>query len=101
MFAYTLLDGHNDSAEDAAHLAALCTAFTQAHGVRPRLSLCTFNAADGLRFRRSPRLEAFRQQLQAHGLGSIVRYSGGSDVGAACGQLACGSRRAQRAPASG
>ena len=43
-------------------------------------------------FARSPadRLEAFRAVLRAQGVGSIVRYSGGGDVSAACGQLATG-----------
>jgi 23S rRNA (adenine2503-C2)-methyltransferase len=39
-------------------------------------------------FTRSPRLGAFRDVLSAAGLASHRRYSGGSDVAAACGQLA-------------
>ena len=34
------------------------------------------------------RIEAFREVIRGRGLGAIVRYSGGGDVGAACGQLA-------------
>jgi 23S rRNA (adenine2503-C2)-methyltransferase len=87
MFAYTLLAGHNDGDEDAAALAALCERFRARAGIRPRLSLIPFNAfADG-GFARSERLEPFRVILRARGLGAIVRYSGGGDVGAACGQL--------------
>jgi 23S rRNA (adenine2503-C2)-methyltransferase len=47
-------------------------------------------------FARSARLEASRAVLSAAGVGSIVRYSGGGDVGAACGQLARAQDQAQR-----
>ncbi len=42
-------------------------------------------------FTRSSRLGAFRDVLSAAGLASHRRYSGGSDVAAACGQLAATS----------
>lgn len=90
MFAYTLLAGENDTVSDAEALAALIQAFIDAHGARPRLSLIPYNTiADGP-FQRSSieRLDAFRAALRAKKIGSIVRYSGGGDVGAACGQLA-------------
>ena len=89
MWAVTLLDGVNDGAADAAALADRARAFHAATGVRPRISLLDYNAiGDGDRFRRSPRMPAFRDVLSAAGLASHRRYSGGSDVGAACGQLA-------------
>jgi 23S rRNA (adenine2503-C2)-methyltransferase len=90
MFAYTLLAGHNDGDEDAAALANLCARFRARFGVGPRLSLIPFNAFASdppARFARSDRLDAFRAVLHARGVGTIVRYSGGGDVGAACGQL--------------
>ena len=87
MFAFTLLAGKNDRDEDAAALAALVLGFGRDHGVRPRLSLIPFNRFDGNDFERSDRLSAFRDALSARGVPSIVRYSGGGDVGAACGQL--------------
>src|SRR5262249_61191859 len=87
MFAYTLLEGHNDGDEDAARLADLVLSFARAHGVRPRLSLIPFNDFAGAGFARSPRLGAFRGGPAGRGAHSIVRYSGGGDVGAACGQL--------------
>lgn len=90
MFAYTLLAGHNDADEDAAHLAGLVTGFAARHGVRPRLSLIPFNTFDGTTFDRSARLVAFRDALARGGAPAIVRYSGGGDVGAACGQLVAG-----------
>jgi 23S rRNA (adenine2503-C2)-methyltransferase len=104
MLAYTLLAGHNDGDDDAAALADLCERFRARFGVGPRLSLIPFNAitmedpervphtppgdVGGQAFTRSERLEAFRATFRARGLGTIVRYSGGGDVGAACGQLA-------------
>jgi 23S rRNA (adenine2503-C2)-methyltransferase len=91
MWAYTLLAGLNDGDEDAHALAGLAAAFAERWGVRPRLSLIPYNEVAPLegRFGRSSdaRLEAFRAALRARGIGSIVRYSGGGDVGAACGQL--------------
>jgi 23S rRNA (adenine2503-C2)-methyltransferase len=88
MLAYTLIEGQNDTLEDAAALADLCARFRAEHGVGARLSLIPYNAVEGAGFARSPRMEAFRDVFRARGLGTIVRYSGGGDVGAACGQLA-------------
>ncbi|MEZ4293832.1 MAG: radical SAM protein [Polyangiaceae bacterium] len=93
MFAYTLLAGHNDGDEDAMHLAELVKDFARAHGVRPRLSLIPFNDFETSPFERSPRLTEFRDALIANGVFPIVRYSGGGDVGAACGQLVTLRRR--------
>jgi 23S rRNA (adenine2503-C2)-methyltransferase len=92
MFAYTLLAGRNDADEDAAALADLCKRFAAENGQRPRLSLIPYNSIDTSGgtdpFLPSDRLEAFRLALLSQGVGAIVRYSGGGDVGAACGQLA-------------
>ncbi len=88
MFAYTLLDGENDADDDATALADLVVAFIEKHGVSPRLSLIPYNTIGDDAFTRSRRLDDFRAVLRARKVGTIVRYSGGSDVGAACGQLA-------------
>jgi 23S rRNA (adenine2503-C2)-methyltransferase len=92
MFAYTLLANENDSDEDAIALADVCRAFATSHGVRPRLSLIPYNSiassGEADPFAPSERLDAFRATLLSRGVGAIVRYSGGGDVGAACGQLA-------------
>jgi 23S rRNA (adenine2503-C2)-methyltransferase len=89
MWAVTLLAGVNDGDGDARALAERALAFRVAAGVRPRISLVDYNAiGDGDRFARSPRMPAFRDVLSAAGLASHRRYSGGSDVAAACGQLA-------------
>ncbi|HEY0481336.1 MAG TPA: radical SAM protein [Kofleriaceae bacterium] len=89
MWAVTLLDGVNDGGADADALAARAIGFHAATGVRPRISLLDYNPIGGDdRFGRSPRMAAFRDVLSAAGLASHRRYSGGSDVAAACGQLA-------------
>ncbi len=89
MWAVTLLDGVNDGAADAHALADRARAFHAATGARPRISLLDYNAIGaGDPFQRSPRMPAYRDVLSAAGLASHRRYSGGSDVGAACGQLA-------------
>ncbi len=89
MFAYTLLAGRNDGEDDAEALATLARTFAERTGVRPRLSLIPYNdIGDGV-FERTDdgTLARFRDRLIARGVGAIVRYSGGGDVGAACGQL--------------
>ncbi|MBM4360750.1 MAG: radical SAM protein [Deltaproteobacteria bacterium] len=90
MWAYTMLASRNDDDDAAQALARKLLAFTERVGVRPRLSLIPWNPVDGIAFERSASeaLERFREVLRAHGVGSIVRYSGGGDVAAACGQLA-------------
>ncbi|MCE9571750.1 MAG: radical SAM protein [Deltaproteobacteria bacterium] len=91
MWAVTLLDGVNDSDDDARALAERVRAFHAATGQRPRLSIIPFNSlgADDP-FQRAPleRERAFRGVLADAGLPSHKRYSGGGDVAAACGQLA-------------
>lgn len=86
LWAVTLLGGVNDSDDDARALAARARAFAEAAGVMPRISIIAYNAigADDP-FERSSREAEYRAAL---GLPSHRRYSGGADVGAACGQLA-------------
>jgi len=96
LFAYTLLAGQNDSPDDARALAALVLDFGARYGRRPRLSLIAYNAigGDDPYLRTAPPVEEqFRQALIAAGVIPTHRYSGGSDVGAACGQLAGRSNR--------
>jgi 23S rRNA (adenine2503-C2)-methyltransferase len=99
MWALTLLDGVNDSTADAEALASRALAFQAATGVRPRISLLDYNPIGaGDPFVRSPRMPAFRAVLSAAGLPSHRRYSGGSDVAAACGQLVGTEQGATQAP---
>jgi 23S rRNA (adenine2503-C2)-methyltransferase len=92
MWAVTLLAHVNDTPEDARALARMAGDFTARTGVRPRISVIPYNAIDVAGrdpyLRAEPaREEAFRQTMRDHGAPSHKRYSGGSDVGAACGQL--------------
>jgi 23S rRNA (adenine2503-C2)-methyltransferase len=89
MWAVTLLDGINDSDEDAHALADKARWFEAQTGRRPRISVIEYNAiGDDDPFMRSRRLVEYRDAL---GMPSHRRYSGGGDVGAACGQLAARS----------
>jgi 23S rRNA (adenine2503-C2)-methyltransferase len=88
MWAVTLLDGVNDSEADARALVARARAFEAATRIRPRISIVAYNPIGDDAFRRSPREATFRAVLAAAELPSHRRYSGGADVGAACGQLA-------------
>jgi len=91
MWAYTLLEGVNDTQEDAEALARRAIEFTERYGKRPRISLIPYNSiGDDDPFSRSSdaREATFRDVLSAAGVPAIKRYSGGGDVAAACGQLA-------------
>jgi 23S rRNA (adenine2503-C2)-methyltransferase len=91
MWAMTLLAGVNDSPDDARALAERAHAFATTTGVRPRISLLAYNPIGGDDpFARASdaAMAAFRGVLADAGLASHRRYSGGSDIAAACGQLA-------------
>ena len=88
MWALTLLDGRNDSDDHARALAERAKRFAEAAGVRPRISIIPFNAFPGDPFVRSTSHARFRDALFRAGVPSHERYSGGSDIAAACGQLA-------------
>jgi 23S rRNA (adenine2503-C2)-methyltransferase len=90
MWAVTPLAGVNDSDDDAAALASLIRTFETRTGVRPRLSVVPYNAIDAAGndpFERGD-VGRFVERLVAHGAKPHLRYSGGGDVSAACGQLA-------------
>lgn len=88
MWALTLLDGVNDGLDHARALAARALAFTARSGTRPRLTLVPYNSLGANDpFKRSTRLDDFRAELTRLGVFSHLRYSGGADVAAACGQL--------------
>ena len=93
MFAVTLLAGVNDTEADANALADLVRGFRERTGRTPRLSLIPYNRIaddtdDPFRRTEDDREQAFRDALRVHGVFTHKRYSGGSDVDAACGQLA-------------
>jgi 23S rRNA (adenine2503-C2)-methyltransferase len=92
MWAVTLLAGVNDGEADAHALADLVLDFHAKTGRRPRLSVIPYNAIaeenDPFGRTEGDRESAFRDVLRERGVFTHKRYSGGGDVGAACGQLA-------------
>ena len=90
MWAVTLLAGVNDTDDDARALVKLARGFEASAGVRPRVSLVPYNRINpGGDEPFSPGdIAGFAASLAALGLRAHVRYSGGADVAAACGQLA-------------
>ena len=90
MWAVTPLAGVNDTDDDAAALAVVLRRFEERTGVRPRLSVVPYNAIDTAArdpFQRGD-VTRFMERLGACGVRPHLRYSGGGDVAAACGQLA-------------
>jgi len=80
---YVLLEGVNDSLEDAKRLAHLL------RDGRFHVNLIEYNATGGdYRASRPERRERFLVALERAGLEASVRRSRGADVAAACGQLA-------------
>ncbi|MFO0661139.1 MAG: 23S rRNA (adenine(2503)-C(2))-methyltransferase RlmN [Polyangiaceae bacterium] len=96
MFAVTPLAGVNTSQEDAEALAALLRDFRARTGISPGLSLIPYNSIgsdprtgepDPFSRADDEEAERFRLSLTSIGVPVVRRYSGGGDVGAACGQL--------------
>lgn len=81
---YVLLDGFNDSDDDARRLVSLL------EGVRARVNLIPFNAYEGCPWGPSKpeRVAAFRSIVHAAGIRCLVRTARGEGIDAACGQLA-------------
>jgi len=82
-FEYVLLDGINDSDEDARRVAALV------NGIKCKVNLIPFNAGAELPYQPSPlaRVLAFQEILRSRQIPVYIRVSRGQDVMAACGQL--------------
>ena len=84
MFEYTLLQGINDSDEDAKRLARLL-----AH-IPCKINLLSMNPAPGSPYTSPPasKLLSFQKILRERGYSTFIRKSRGADISAACGQLA-------------
>ena len=87
--AYLLLDGINDSRDDAMRLSEWI------EGLPAKVNLLEFNPYPGSELRRtSPeRLAEFRGWLRDFGVFNTLRRSRGEDAMAACGQLASAIKR--------
>ena len=83
-FEYVMLDGVNDSVEQAKQLVTLVK------GVSCKFNLIPFNAFPDSGFERSSteRIGAFRDVLMQAGLVTTTRKTRGDDIDGACGQLA-------------
>lgn len=88
-FAYILIEGVNDGEVDARRLARLL------HPVRAKINLIPFNEHPGSDFRRPSEAAVlrFQQVLLNKHYTTIVRWSKGRDIAAACGQLRAASGR--------
>ncbi|CAI5501369.1 unnamed protein product [Closterium sp. Naga37s-1] len=80
---YLMLDGVNDSLEDARRLVALT------EGIACKINLIVFNPHPGTALQPSPlpRVLAFQHELVQGGRKAYLRHSRGDDEMAACGQL--------------
>jgi 23S rRNA (adenine2503-C2)-methyltransferase len=82
-FEYVLLDGVNDSRENARQIVELL------RGIRARVNLIALNPGPGIAFQ-TPADESvavFQQVLRDSGILTFVRRPRGRDIFAACGQL--------------
>jgi 23S rRNA (adenine2503-C2)-methyltransferase len=85
-FEYVMLDGVNDSDEQARQLANLLNR----HNLHAKVNLIPHNPADPLPYQPSPttRVEMFKNILESKGVHAFIRKPRGRDIFAACGQLA-------------
>ncbi len=88
-FEYVLLDGVNDSPNQARQLLKVL------NGVRAKINLIPFNPHPGSEFGTpsEAKVLAFQEVLQKAQLTAIIRKSRGREIGAACGQLAAQARQ--------
>lgn len=89
-FEYILIEGINDSPEQARLLAA------HARRLQAKVNLIPYNTVEGLDWRRPalPVIEAFRDVVEHGGASVTLRLEKGHDIDAACGQLRLKEMRA-------
>ncbi|WP_136644899.1 23S rRNA (adenine(2503)-C(2))-methyltransferase RlmN [Tabrizicola sp. YIM 78059] len=94
-FEYVMLDGVNDSKEDAHRLVKLL------EGIPAKVNLIPFNEWPGAPYRRSSnnRIHAFADIIYKAGYASPIRTPRGEDIMAACGQLKSATERARKSKA--
>jgi 23S rRNA (adenine2503-C2)-methyltransferase len=82
-FEYVMLNGVNDTPEDARRLARLLA------GIKSKVNLIPLNPAPGIPYERpsDERVDRFAQILADRHITVSVRKSRGRDIRAACGQL--------------
>ena len=91
-FEYVMLDGVNDSDEDARRLIKLID------GIPAKINLIPFNEWPGAPYKRSSnnRIRAFADIIYKAGYASPIRTPRGEDIMAACGQLKSATERARK-----
>ncbi len=91
-FEYVMLDGVNDSDEEADQLVHLL------RGLRAKVNLIPYNPSPELPFRSSPmnRVLGFQARVRARGVPAFIRMPRGRDIDAACGQLAARAEASRR-----
>ena len=94
-FEYVMLDGINDSDEDARRLVKLI------RGIPAKINLIPFNEWPGAPYQRSDwdRIEAFADIVYKAGYASPIRTPRGEDIMAACGQLKSATERQRKSRA--
>ena len=82
-FEYVMLEGVNDTPDDARRLVQLLT------GIKAKVNLIPLNPAPGIPYERpsDARVDRFAQILADRHITVSVRKSRGQDIRAACGQL--------------
>jgi 23S rRNA (adenine2503-C2)-methyltransferase len=91
-FEYVMLDGINDSIEDAHRLVKLI------EGIPAKINLIPFNEWPGAPYKRSSnnRIHRFADIIHAAGYSSPIRTPRGEDIFAACGQLKSDTQRERK-----
>lgn len=91
-FEYVMLDGVNDSDEDAHRLIKLI------QGIPAKINLIPFNEWPGAPYKRSSnnRIRAFADIIYQAGYATPIRKPRGEDIMAACGQLKSETERARK-----
>ncbi len=93
-FEYVMLDGVNDSDEDAHRLID----HIKSHNIPAKINLIPFNEWPGAPYKRSSnnRIRAFANIIYQAGYASPIRKTRGEDIMAACGQLKSATERARK-----
>lgn len=94
-FEYVMLDGINDSDDDARRLVRLIK------GIPAKINLIPFNEWPGAPYKRSSwkRIGAFADIVHNAGYASPIRKPRGEDIMAACGQLKSDTERGRKSRA--
>ena len=94
-FEYVMIDGKNDSDDDARELVRLL----KAYNLPAKVNLIPFNPWPGSGYECSPpaRIRAFSEIVFQGGISAPVRTPRGRDIDAACGQLKTAAAKKSRA----